>query len=403
MDFNWYVDHRLVHEFHTSGRKSFRGCRQRWDWIFRDGLYPKVTEKPLDFGTAYHAALEAYYDPDSWQFPREVQLEYAIKVFKDKTNAQRKLAKGADQYRDPDEIDKDFDERIVLGIGMLRHLVKSIAPQEDQTWQPLKVEVEFMVPIPHPVTNEPLWCKCDGCWAKHLAHGDRTLGESREGWKGLPVVYAGRIDCVGIDNHGDIWIIDWKTAARIPDNHSFLILDDQIVSYCWALWSIGMNVRGFIYHEQKKGFPVPPKRNQNVRLGRMYSIAANQDTDYATYKATVEKEDPKAYALGLYDTMLNMLKTEGMVFYYRAQEHKTETALLEMQKNLGNEVLDMLADDLRIYPNPSRFGCDRCAFAIPCTEKQQGGDYQYALDTMYEKKTPYYLREESSTDKKSAM
>jgi hypothetical protein len=408
-DINWYIDRRLVHEFHTSERKSFRGCRRRWDWVFRQGYYPKMTPKPLDFGVAYHKAEEVYYDPDTWNWPREVVLETAIKAFKDKNNKQRTVAHDSLMFKTEEEVDEDFDEREKLGIGMLRYQHEVISPKEDQTWHPIKVEIEFMVPIPHPVTKEHMWCKCETCytkWAKHqyLERGDVTGAQLNAEWqtsKGLPVVYAGRIDCLGEDDNGDLWIIDWKTAARIPDDHSFLDLDDQVGSYPWALWSIGMNVRGFIYHEQKKGYPLPPPENKVIRLGRKFSVKQDMDTDYETYLKTVSQQDARAHQDGLYDSYLTYLREYGQTFYHRAQIHHTEAMLLQTQENLGLEVLDMLAPDLRIYPNPGRFGCSNCAFQQPCTEKTRGGDYQYGLDTMFEKREAYYLREEASTDKKS--
>lgn len=421
MDFNWYVDRRLVHEFHTSERKSFRGCRRRWDWVFREGFYPKITPKQLDFGTAYHKGEEVYYAPETWSLPRGPVLELAIKAFKDKNNEQRAAAHDALMYKTPEEIDQDFNDRRELGIGMLRYQHDVISPKEDQDWKPVRVEIPFMVPIPHPDTKEHMWCECDACKHKYIAWLHKMAEEEgitstpptfedydwkgSKVWKGLPVVYAGRIDCLGEDDNGDLWIIDWKTAARIPDDHSFLDLDDQVASYCWALWSIGMNVRGFIYHEQKKGYPLPPPKNKNVRLGRSYSVKADMDTDYEMYLKTVSEGDQTAYKVGLYDTYLNYLKVEGATFYYREQIYKTEDELLNVQENLGLEVLDMLAADLRIYPNPHRSGwggCSGCAFIQPCTEKNRGGDYQYGLETMYDRREAYYLREEPSTDKKSA-
>lgn len=365
-----------------------------------------MTPKQLDFGVAYHKGEEVYYDPTTWPWTREVVLEAAIRAFKDKNNEQRKAAHEYLMFSTPEEIDKDFDERAVLGVGMLRYQHEVISPKEDQNWHPVKVEIPFMVPIPHPDTGVHMWCKCDACYAKAMKW-DETRGDEhwpKGGWRGLPVVYAGRIDCLGQDEHGDLWIIDWKTAASIPQDHSFLDLDDQVASYCWALWSIGMNVRGFIYHEQKKGFPQPPPRNKNIRLGRMYSVKNDLDTDYQTYRKTVEENDNAAYKEGLYDTYLNMLRDVGQVFYYRAQIHKTEDEFLNLQRDLGNEVLDMLAPDLRIYPNPNRSGwggCSGCAFKEPCTEKTRGGDYEYGLETLFEKREAYYLREEASTDKKS--
>jgi hypothetical protein len=395
----------LVHEFHTSERKSFRGCRRRWSWIFRDNYYPKTTAKPLDFGTAYHKALEVYYDPDSGQFPRSVMLEQAIAAFATKNEKQRLVAQEANQFKTPDEVDEDFRERLELGVGMLRHFGKYISPREDANWHPVKVEIEFMVPIPHPDTGINMECTCDTCWTKYEKWHEKNTDVSpyRDEFLGLPVVYAGRLDCLGEDEHGDLYIIDWKTAARIPDDHSFLDLDDQVGSYCWALWSIGMNIRGFIYHEQKKGFPVPPKENKHVRLGRKFSVAENQDTDYETYLATVSEHDEEAFVEGRYASFLTFLKDFGQKFYHRQVVHKSEEELANLGKLLGLEVLDMLADDLRIYPNPGRWSCGNCAFSQPCIEQNRGGDYVYGLETMFEKREAYYLREEPSTDKKSAQ
>jgi hypothetical protein len=60
----------------------------------------------------------------------------------------------------------------------------------------------------------------------------------------------------------------------------------------------------------------------------------------------------------------------------------------------------MINPDLRIYPSPGRFACGGCAFRQPCLEKDNGGDYQYFLDTMYEERVPYYVRQEASTESK---
>jgi hypothetical protein len=58
--------YELCHEIHTSERKSFRACRRRWDWLFRGHYYPVETAKPLEFGIAYHKAMEVWYNPDTW-------------------------------------------------------------------------------------------------------------------------------------------------------------------------------------------------------------------------------------------------------------------------------------------------------------------------------------------------
>ena len=403
-----YIDARLVHEIHTSERKSFRGCRRRWNWIFRENYYPFMTAKPLEFGVAYHEAMEVFYDPRTWEWPRDVVTATAIEAFKDKCAKQRQKALDFQgrTYLD-DEVEQDYNERVELGIGMLQYYCSQVAPREDVGWRPVRVEVEFMVDVPHPETGKPIWCKCDVCWKKFMASTlAPTLTEvdmevwRAFTWQGLPVVYAGRLDVLAQDEYGDLWIIDWKTARSIPEKYQFLYLDDQVGSYPWALRRLGLNVRGFIYHAQRKGFPQAPKKNKVRRLGCIFSVNKSQDVDYATYLKTVQEEDTLAYDSGHYDEMLNFLKEEGIVYFARHQIHKTDDELEEIERNIGLEALDMIDPGIRIYPSPGRFGCDFCAFQTPCIERNGKGDYQYALDTLFERRQHYYIREEPSTESK---
>lgn len=408
MDVQDYIDLRLVHEIHTSERKSFRGCRRRWDWIFRQNYYPRMTAKPLEFGVAYHEAMEVYYDPKTWDWPRDQVAAMAIGAFVKKCEAQKKKAL---QYQErpilDDELEADYQERLELGKGMLNYYFTQVAPREDIGWKPIKVEIEFMVVIPHPETKKVMWCKCQTCYTKWANHFRLQCADEFEfnyllahKWNGLPVVFAGRMDVLAQDENGDLWVIDWKTARTIPDRYQFLYLDDQVGSYPWALRELGIPARGFIYHAQRKGFPQAPNKNKTRRLGCIFSVNKNQDVDYDSYLKAVQEEDEEAYRMGLYDDMLNFLKEEGVTYFARHQIHKSETELDEIGYNLGLEALDMIEPTLRIYPSSGRFSCDTCAFQTPCIEKNSGGDYQYALDTMFEQREHYYIRQEPSTESK---
>lgn len=414
MDVDELIDLELVHEIHTSERRSYRACRRRWDWIFRQNYYPLMTAKPLEFGVAFHYGMEKYYDPDTWDWPRDVVAQYAIKAFVDKGEEQRKkaLENSQQQYLDAD-IQEDYDERVELGKGMLNHYFKHVAPQQDKGWRPVKVEIGFMIPIPHPDTREIIYCKCAECrrkFAKHFEIPAKASGRTsahkeiiKKYWRqGLPVVYAGRCDMLAEDEVGNYWIFDWKTARTITQDDEFLYLDDQIGSYVWALRKLGLPVRGFVYHEQRKGYPKPPERNKVIRLGRSYSVSKSQETDYETYLRTVMEGDAAAYQEGLYDDFLAFLKDEGIVFHARHQIHKTDYECDQIEYNIGQEALEMIDPKIRIYPSAGRFGCTFCAFRQPCMEKNGGGDYQYALDTLYERREHYYVRTEASTESKGA-
>ena len=416
------IELKLVHEIHTSERKSFQGCRRRWDWLFRQNYYPKVTAKYFEFGTAFHAGMEKYYDPKTWKLDRKVIANLAILEFVHVCEEQKKdmIKLTQSMYLDYD-VEEDYAERVELGKGMLNYFFDKVAPKEDHGWKPVKVEIAFMLPIPNPETGEAvMFCKCKGCkerWYTHLTKTENPDAQkiiSTEGnmvehcdywgeWQGLPVVYAGRIDMLIQDERGHYWIVDWKTAAQIrEDDDSFLYLDDQVGSYVWALRRLGLDVKGFIYHQQRKAFPQPPTRNAHRRLGRLFSVNQNQATNYDEYLATVSAEDKEAYEEGKYDEFLEFLKNEGITFYARHQIHKTHYEVDEIERNIGYEALDMLDPGLRVYPSSGRFSCGSCAFRQPCLGKNAGEDYLYTLNTMFEQREHYYLRKRPSTESKGS-
>lgn len=435
MDVNDYIKRELVHEIHTSERKSFRGCRRRWDWLYRGNYYPRVTAKALEFGIAYHKGMEILYRPETWQFDPEIKMQLAVQAFIEECETQKnsaldyQMAQGYSLQLST-EVEDDYNARVELGRNMLIYYCSKVAPVEDVNIWPVKVEVEFMVPIPNPETGDDvIWCTCSKCYQKWTAHvsniqsaksseAARLQAQVNPGvftnssltlqpltptdagmpFTGLPVVYGGRLDLLVKDEHGNYWIVDWKTASQIKEDKEFLALDDQIGSYVWALRKLGLNIRGFIYHEQFKGYPQPPKENQRRREGRLFSVAKNQSTDYKTYMETVSRNDTEAWANGLYDEFLAYLLAEGIKYYDRRQVVKTDNEVAEIEYNIGLEALDMTDENIRLYPSAGRFGCNFCAFRQPCMEKNNRGDYQYALDTLFVRKEHYYKEIRLSTE-----
>lgn len=425
MNIDELIKLKLVHEIHTSERRSFRACRRRWNWIFRENYYPIMTAKPLEFGVAYHKGMETYYDPKTWDWDREVVAALAIQDFATVCEEQRTKAIEANGFLEED-VQTDYNERVELGKGMLNYYFNKVAPKEDRGWKPAKVEIAFMLPIPNPETGEDvIWCKCDQCWEKftkwqgfddwfanaddihHMDMSGVTLSDKvrldtyhKNWWQGLPVVYAGRLDMLAVDDNGNYWIFDWKTARSISTDTEFLYLDDQIGSYVWALRKLGLNIRGFVYHEQRKGYPQSPQRNKTVRLGCSFSVNKNQDVDYDTFLATVMAEDKEAYESGCYDSFLTYLRNEGITYFARHQIAKSRAEIDNIEKNIGLEALDIIDEKLRLYPSAGRFGCNFCAFRQPCMEMNDGSDFQYALDTTFEKREHYYVRQAASTESK---
>lgn len=392
----------LVHPIHTTERRSFRGCRRRWAWVFRDMYYPLITARPLEFGVAYHAAMEKWYDPDLWGHDDHAFIgkRLAILEFQKVVSAQLKEYKRLNGELDP-ETKEDYRDRVDLGIKMITYYIDKISPQLDVGFRPIGVEVPFEVPL-------GFRCTCDYCWKKfssYLLTRDpeflEGFGEKfRHRWAGLPVTYGGRIDMIALDAHDRVWIFDWKTTSRILDETSeasFLELDDQITSYVTALWKLGRPVAGFVYHEQRKAVPEPPKPLLRRMGGRSFSTAKNANTDHQTFLKTIFEHDHEAFALGYYDEYLTWLKEEGPRYWQRHQVTRNSTQLQNAWEDMVNEAHDII-DNPRIYPQPGRFSCPTCAYRQPCLGKSQGEDYQYLLETMFEKRQKHYFEEVMTTD-----
>lgn len=388
MELKEYIDLKLVHSIHTSGRKSFRSCRRRWYWTEKEMYYPKTTPAPLEFGVAFHAAMEKFYDPRTWHQDLTIKQSLAMMQFKMTCDEQIKNYKRMNGELDLAK-QEEYENRLTLGLHMIKYYTENISRYTDVGFTPVEVEVPFEIAILGP-TGEAIWCKCDHCKRRWMKH--EGIEEVAADWKGLPVTYGGRLDMLAMDELGRYWIYDWKTTSRILDEDaesSFLTLDDQVSSYIWALRSLGMNVVGFVYVEIRKAFPAPPKELTRLYKGRKFSTSKTEFSTPEQYMIFVSEHDPLAYAQGLYDDHIGWLKSEGPKFHQRHQIHKNDKEVEMAGYNIWLEAQDMTQDP-RIYPQPGRFSCNTCLFKQPCIGMNQGEDWRYTLDSMFERRTKHY-------------
>jgi len=421
MELNEYIEAGLTHSIHTSERRSFRGCRRRWDWVSRQFYYPNVTARPLEFGVAFHAAMEEYYRSYLGLFVNPdptASLAVALATFTRVTKKQR-----ADYVKKngplDDEMSNDYADRINLGTKMLKYYFTRVAPKAHAGLKPVKVEIKFEVPILSPFSSEQdLWCTCDTCWRRYAAWYKNTEGIEIDArleseWKGLPVTFGGRLDILFEDAEGRYWIGDWKTAARLSGTEAsdeYLWNDDQITGYVWALRSLGIRVEGFLYVEIKKAVPEQPEPLARPRLGKLFSTNKQMTTSAELYEETVRECDPSAYESGLYDEFIQYLKETGPEFSRWHPVYRNDEECRQAHYNLWLEAGEMTNPRLPIYPNQGRFHCkgltpsSGCAFWEPCLAKNRGEDFRYALDTMYEKRARHYWEDaEPTTEKRSAV
>jgi len=374
--------------------------------------------------------MQELYDPRTWN-DRETATALALMAFKTSVKEQRQRYLELNSFAEPDpEKMAQYEDQITLGLGMLRYYASQVLPYYDQGFTPIGVEVPFEVPILDP-QGQPTYCKCKLCWRRqvrywqgldqsaHVESIQELTGDPEKDrlfctpWKGLPLTYGGRIDMLAVDTEGHYWIWDWKTTIRVftaepGSEDDFMLLDDQITSYCWAIDLLGrlngghIPVAGFVYAELKKGYPLEPEPLKSMRLGRRFSVNKQQDTDYETYQRIVSQNDPQAYEDGLYEEFLQYLHNEGPVYHKRSQISRNGFELYNAGVNIWLEALDIIDPNKRIYPSPGRFACQTCAYKAPCLAQNRGEDFQYMLDSMYEKRAyKYWENVELSTDKRS--
>lgn len=419
-----YIDKGLTHSLHTTERRSFRGCRRRWSWIFQDFYYPRLTAKPLEFGIAYHEAMEVLYNPSLFNTDRTTALALAIMTFKKRVDEQYETFRTKNPELANTEAEEDYKERKRLGIGMLKHYALKVLPALVTELTPAKVEISFEVPITGP-KDEVIWCKCDVCWTRYKkwtetlpdevdAQGNsrphrfkiRNEKSARDLWMGLPVTYGGRIDALMTDVYGRYWVVDWKTAAQLTDDgdDDHLWLDDQITSYCWALSVLGIDVAGFLYSEIRKAFPEEPEPLKRKYQGRLYSCSKSNPVDVDTFIRTVSQNDVEAYEGGQYDEYIRWLREAGPVYHRRHQINRSKIELENAGRMIYLEALDITDPNLRLYPSPGRFSCKYCAFQAPCVATNRNEDVQVLLEELYDKRSYHYWEEQPpSTDSKAGQ
>lgn len=352
------------HIFRTSDRLAWKKCRREHNFssIVHRNLVPIKGSKPLEYGTDWHEAMAALYDPISWPLwtskdksVRDIQREIVRQTFL-QANRKRRL-----EYEEEGlDVSEDFAEREALGIGMLNGYFDWAVDVDKFT--PVKVEVDFEVPILDPITGEPALCACHGA----------------------PIVYQGRLDGIVQDPQGWYWILEHKTAAQMgPTDH--LALDEQTGSYAWAIRQmLGIRVQGVIYNEAVKKVAHTPQALMRPQSGRNFSVNKQQDT---TYEVALKFLIDQGEDLTLYEDFLDWMKYQGNKFFRRTQVHRNVFELEDQGRRIFYESQEMLNPMTVPYPNPSRFTCTMCAFKAPCLAMNDGSDYEFLLREDYRVRT----------------
>lgn len=383
------IERRLFHEIHVSEIREFQKCNWAWYWKYVEKWYPLTHAKPLEFGTAMHAAMEARYNPKHYD-QKDIAEALAITTLADVNQKQFEAAKAAKGIFFDESVVDDYNERRDLGIRMLQYYFEAIVDKE-KAFKPVAVEQNFIVPIEDDM-GVKLYCFCAQCLQKWQNRGADFLPEASS-FAGLPVVLEGKIDLILEYSNGKVWVRDWKNIGRFSDSVEWLENDLQLTLYLFALWKMSADIGGFEYFESKKMAPEIPEPMKRRTGGRLFSTAKDKPYEYDSYLDTIIQEDREAYDNDLYGDYLDWLYNEGPQYYRLSKVRKTEKSMRMMQ-----EILQEIAIAItrtregvrKMYPSPTKFGCMYCDFRQPCIERMNGQPYDDMMNSLFVQKEKHY-------------
>ena len=319
---------------HTTDRMVFKSCRMKWDFTssLRRNLQSPRAGTALTFGTAWHAGLESYYDPRHGE--RDIErAKHAL------SESLKLWFMGLPSPSTEDEM--EYDEGRMLGLQMLDNYGE-YARKHDR-FNVLWVEQAFEIPIP-----------------------------------GTSLRYSLKPDAVVEDFSNRIWVMEHKSADKLPDNTEYLLMDEQCGSYIWGVQQAkGIRAEGVLYNIARKRVPGKLKVLKNGNL--------------STDKRTIISYDAaKAQIIGHYGSIppdyqeyLEYLQGKAEQFFYRENVRRNAREIEYLAKMIAVEANEMTDPNIAIYRNPNRFNCSGCAFVGPCLSKYEGGDYEGMLKGNY--------------------
>lgn len=342
---------KVVNIIRTSDRILYKRCRRRWGWQshLRDNLGSKAKIAPLWLGSGFHFAMEDYHGYKKYSTASKAFLAYCKATQKHSRNG----------------LPDDFDDLIKLGCDMLDYYEEWLATRYSMKTFIFngvpQVEVNFKIKIP---------------WEQGLYGIDE-------------VYYSGQLDRVAIDDDGNLWIVEYKTAKAMVTNH--FMTDPQITSYCWGASNIyDRPIAGVMYQQHRKTLPKEPK----LLSGGKLSTAA-QTTTYRKYFKLLEtiygstNKAPQANRDFL-DKLSREETYDADPYIRRDYVFRNQYAIEAEGEKILNEVYEMLNPDLPLYPNPTRNCPMDCSFLSACVSKDDGSDWEYELDLTMEPREAVY-------------
>ena len=292
----------------NSQMRSYMSCRRKW-YLEREG-YTRDFKDFFIIGSLVHAGVAAYYEEAT---EAEIALAMGIE------------AEGSIK-RHPGEEAK-IEECLEKAEGYVGNYIKYA--QEHDNFKVVAIEEKLTV----------------------LLNEEEKLG--------CTMIMDGLVE-----EDGKLWLMEHKTPAQVITEH--LALDSQITLYIALIEKvIGRELEGVIYNMIRKKMPSEPKRL--VRGG--VSVAACDTTPEKYEAALIEQHGSVAASPEKNQKFYQQLLLAPPKFIIR--ERYTRTAaekkeILERFEGACRELKEAKANQVGLYPNPTRENCSFCGFQDLC-------------------------------------
>lgn len=318
-------------------RIEFKRCETRWYWHWRMGLQPKAqTFGALELGTWMHEALAGFYTQlgkgsltlaDCFQHISSAHMAF--------TNAPQHVLEAAEEGQ-------------MLGLAMAKAYDKRYG--DDPGVNVIDAEVPLEFEITDPVGK---------VIALHKLKPD--------------LVYA--------DQHGDVWLMEHKTAKQIRTEH--LVIDDQARPYAamaeLALKNAGVidsrqHVKGVMYNFLRKALPDErPVNEKGQSLNKNGTVSKSQPSPtFARHPVTLTRAQKRIALQSL------------------AKESRRITVVAEALRDKRLQLEDLIKTPHNSCPKT-------CSYFTMCVVQDQGGDIREMQRSMYVRENPYTYDEENPT------
>ena len=252
----------------ASSVDQFITCPRMYYFAQVRGLFPKIENPKLFFGTGFHQGVAEYY--------KTFSLDNAVNKYREwlaKASA-RVLELGADpEYT---------AESTRLGEMLLIEYVAFARVHDD--FSVLNVETKFEVPV-WDTQGKQLKVVCPDCKGalEAVASCLRCDGAGE-----IPVVHTGTFDAIVRDNYGKLRLMEHKTAKDFPTELS-IQLNMQLNWYILALNQLfDEPIHGAVYNITRK---VNPMKARTPVVKRMYATRTDKEVLYNKHMLAHLAED----------------------------------------------------------------------------------------------------------------